>query len=155
VSPEIQRLLESSGAPFTVHHHAPVVSYEAAKTSLPFDPTAMVKGLAFRLPDGRYAIVAMQAESRADYKKVADALGVRRADLRMATAEEIATDLDMHAGGVVPLPVRDAAVLIDRGVLNLDVVICGSGRNDATLEIARQDLLRIAAAQVEDITRSA
>jgi Cys-tRNA(Pro)/Cys-tRNA(Cys) deacylase len=154
VSPEIERLLAGSGAKYTVHRHAPVVSYEDAKAALPFDPAAMVKGLAFRTPDGRYAIVAMRAEDRADYKKIADALGVRRADLRMATAEEIDADLDMQAGGVVPLPVRNAAVLIDRGVLELDVIVCGSGRSDATLEIAGQELLRIAAAQVTDLTKS-
>src|SRR5689334_20250394 len=98
MSSEVHRLLAASGVDFTVHWHEPVVSYEEAKGALPFDPAAMVKGLAFRAADGRYAIVAMRAAHRADYKRIADALGIRRADLRMATAEEISADLDMQAG---------------------------------------------------------
>jgi Cys-tRNA(Pro)/Cys-tRNA(Cys) deacylase len=154
MSPEVHRLLVAAGVDFTVHRHAPVVSYEEAKAALPFDPATMVKGLAFRAADGRYAIVAMQAAHRADYKRIADALGIRRADLRMATAEEISADLDMQAGGVVPVPVNDAIVLLDRAVLDLDVIICGTGRDDATLEIAGPDLVRVAAGTIGDFARA-
>jgi len=51
---------------------------------LPFDPGCMVKGLAFKLPNQAYAIVGTRATDRADYKKIADALGIRRTDLRAA-----------------------------------------------------------------------
>jgi Cys-tRNA(Pro)/Cys-tRNA(Cys) deacylase len=154
MSPEVRRLLVSAGVDFTVHEHEPLVSYEEAKGALPFDPAAMVKGLVFRAPDGRYAIVALRAAHRADYKRIAGALGIRRAELRMATADEIGADLDMQAGGVVPVPVNGALVLLDRAVLDLDVIICGSGRNDATLEIAGPDLVRVAAGTVGEFARA-
>lgn len=154
MSPEVERVLSQHGASFTVHYHAASVSFEDAKTLLPFDPALMVKGLAFRLPDGRYAIVAMRAADRADYKKIADALGIRRADLRMAAADELSAGLGMQMGGVAPLPVNGAIVLLDRGVLNLDVIICGTGRGDSSLEIARSGLERAASATVGDFSKA-
>ena len=155
MSPEVERILTEHGAAFKVHHHAPSISFEDAKALLPFDPELMVKGLAFRLPDGRCAIVAMRAADRADYKKIADALGIRRADLRMATANELSADLGMQVGGVAPVPVNGATVLIDRGVLDLDVIICGTGRNDSSLEIARSELERVAAGIAGDFSKPA
>jgi Cys-tRNA(Pro)/Cys-tRNA(Cys) deacylase len=155
MSPEVERVLTEQGVTFKVHHHAPSVSFEDAKALLPFDPALMVKGLAFRLPDGRSAIVAMRAADRADYKKIADALGIRRADLRMATADELSTDLGMQVGGVAPLPVNGAIVLLDRGVLDLNEIICGTGRSDSSLEISRTELERVAAGTVGDFSKPA
>ena len=135
---------------FKVHRHTPIISYADAKAVLPFDPGAMVKALAFRLPNGAYAIVGM----RADYKKIADALGIRRADLRAAEADDLSRDLDMAPGGVVPLPIYGAAVLFDRMVLDLEIIYCGTGRTDATLEIASRDLVRVAGGKAADLRKA-
>jgi Cys-tRNA(Pro)/Cys-tRNA(Cys) deacylase len=151
---EIEAFLAAAGVDYTLHRHAPVVSYAEAKAALPFDPAASVKGLVFRLPDERYAIVAMRGDGRADYKKIADALGVRRSDLKPATEAELARDLAMAPGGVAPLPLRGATVLFDRQTLDLDVVYCGAGRPDLTLEIKRADLVRVADGAVADLTKA-
>ena len=155
MSPAIQRFLDEHGVAFQLHSHAPTTSFDAAKSSLPFDPHAMVKGLAFRLPDGRYAIAAMRGEDRADYKKIADAFGIRRADLRAAAADDLTRDLDMMPGGVTPLPIGGAVVLFDRGVVGLDMIYCGTGRTDTTMQIAGGILVRIAGGRVEDLTKAA
>jgi Cys-tRNA(Pro)/Cys-tRNA(Cys) deacylase len=154
MSPEIEKCLAAAAIGYKLHRHAPVVSFAESKAALPFDPTASLKGLAFRLPNGGYAIAAMRGDARADYKKIADALGVRRSDLRTATAEELARDLDMAPGGVAPLPVRGATVLFDRQTLDLDVIYCGAGRPGATLEIRRAELVRLAGGAVADLTKS-
>jgi Cys-tRNA(Pro)/Cys-tRNA(Cys) deacylase len=155
MSPAIQQFLADHDVAFQLHTHAPTTSFEAAKSNLPFDPNAMVKGLAFRLPDGNYAIVAMRGGDRADYKKIADALGIRRADLRAAAADDLAQDLDMMPGGVVPLPINGAVVLFDHAVLGLDTIYCGTGRTDTTLQIAGATLIRIARGRVEALTKIA
>jgi Cys-tRNA(Pro)/Cys-tRNA(Cys) deacylase len=155
MSPRIQQFLADHGVTFQLHAHAPIASFEQARAALPFDPNAMVKGLAFRLPDGGYVIAAMQGAARADYKKIADALGIRRADLRAAAADDLAHDLDMMAGGVAPLPIGGALVLFDHAVLGLDTIYCGTGRTDTTLQIARATLIRIAGGRVEELTKIA
>jgi Cys-tRNA(Pro)/Cys-tRNA(Cys) deacylase len=103
-----------------------------------------VKGLVFRTPGEAFAIVALRGFDRADYKKIADALGVRRADLRAADPADVEAELGMQLGGIVPLPIKGAVVLIDQGVAALGTIFCGSGRNDVTLELNAKDLVRIA-----------
>ena len=153
MSPEIEARLTAAGVAYRVHRHAPIISFAEGKAALPFDPAAMVKGLAFRLPGGSYAIVALRGDARADYRKIADALGVRRADLKAAAAEDLARDLDMEPGGVAPLPVNGAVVLFDLQVIELDVIYCGAGRSGVTLEIKAGDLVRIAGAKATDLTK--
>lgn len=148
MSPEVRGFLDAAGMPYRMHSHAPLVSFEEAKAVLPFDPSAMVKGLVFRTPDGPFAIVALRGADRADYKKIADALGVRRADLRAADPADVEADLGMQLGGIVPLPIKGALVLIDQAVAELGAIFCGSGRNDVTLEISAPNLLRVSAGRV-------
>jgi Cys-tRNA(Pro)/Cys-tRNA(Cys) deacylase len=153
MSPEIERFLVEAGVIFKVHSHPPIMSFADAKANLPFDPVAMVKGLAFRLANGTYAIIGLRADTRADYKKIADALGVRRADLKAADAEALVRDLHMEPGGVAPLPINGARVVFDRQVLDINTVFCGTGRTDATLEIAGNDLFRIAGGEAAEIAK--
>jgi hypothetical protein len=56
--------------------------------------------------------------------KIADAIGLRRADLRMATATELETTLDTHIGGVAPIPIPGATLdppTIIRGTASLEL----------------------------------
>jgi Cys-tRNA(Pro)/Cys-tRNA(Cys) deacylase len=154
LSPEIHSFLEAAEVTFEIHHHSPIISFSDAKSVLPFDPSSMVKGLAFKLPNQAYAIVGMRAADRADYKKIADALGIRRADLKAAEPEELLQTLHMMPGGVVPLPINGASVVFDRRVLNLGTIYCGSGRTHATLEMSAADLVRIAGGRSADLTKS-
>jgi Cys-tRNA(Pro)/Cys-tRNA(Cys) deacylase len=144
MSPEVRDFLDAAGIQYRTHAHAPLVSFDDARTVLPFDPGSMVKGLVFRTPSGAFAIVALRGADRADYKKIADALGIRRADLRAADPADVEAELGMQLGGIVPLPINGAAVLIDQAVAALDRIFCGSGRNDVTLELEAQDLVGIA-----------
>jgi Cys-tRNA(Pro)/Cys-tRNA(Cys) deacylase len=148
MSPEVRAFLDAAGVRYAAHRHAPLVSFEEAKTTLSFDPGAMVKGLVFRTPDGGLAIVALRGAHRADYKKIADALSIRRADLRAADPADVGAELGMQLGGIVPLPIGSATILIDAAILDLETIYCGSGRNDLTLELATRDLLRISAGRV-------
>jgi len=154
MSPEVKDFLDRAGVLYRVHAHPPRIAFEEHVADPSFDPTEAVKSLAFRLPDARYAIVGLRARSRADYKRIADALGVRRGDLRAATAEELAADLDMQPGGVSPLPLKEAIVLLDIEIVSPGKVYCGSGRNDATIEISGHDLSRVANAIVCQVSRS-
>ncbi|TSE13898.1 hypothetical protein C1D09_001620 [Mesorhizobium intechi] len=155
MSPLVKRYLEERGAVFSVVAHRPLISFEDAKEILPHDPRNMVKSLVFRCADDSLAIVALRAAERADYKKIAGAIGERRADLRMAEEGYVLGQLDMEIGGVVPLPINGARVFIDRNVLELAEVVCGTGRNTATLVIALSELMRIAQALVADLSKPA
>ena len=155
MSPEVRALLAAVGVQYRTHDHPPLVSFEEAKSVLPFDANAMVKGLVFRTPGGGFAIVALRGADRADYKRIADALGIRRADLRAADPADVATELGMQLGGIVPLPIKGALVLIDQAVAGLGTIFCGSGRNDVTLELEASDLLRLSAGRIGGYAKAA
>lgn len=142
MGPRIECYLVDHGIPFRVHRHAPIATFEDAKATLSFDPGLLVKALAFGLPSGEVAIVALRAVDRAHYKKIADALEVRRDDLELATGAQLA-DLDMEVGGIAPIPLANTVVLVDREVLALDTVFCGTGRRDCSLEVAGRDFARL------------
>jgi Cys-tRNA(Pro)/Cys-tRNA(Cys) deacylase len=155
LSPEVHRILVAEDATFELHEHAPLVSFEELKSTLPFDPAQMVKALAFCLPSGSYALVAMRAAERADYKRIADALGIRRADLKPAAPQDLAADLDMQVGGVAPFPVAGAHVLLDENAAALPLVFCGTGRNNSTLELSGRELVRISQGKIGRYTKPA
>ena len=56
---------------------------------------------------------------------------------------EILADLGYPVGGVGPVPPNDATRVIfdSRAVAELDVVYCGAGREDRTLEVRLGDLI--------------
>jgi Cys-tRNA(Pro)/Cys-tRNA(Cys) deacylase len=153
MSPLVKRFLEERSVAFATIEHRPLISFEDAKEILPERTANMVKGLTFRGPDDSLVIVALKAADRADYKRIADALGMRRADLRLAEADLVKQKLDMEAGGIVPLPINGARVLVDRPATLLDEIICGTGRNTTTLVIAREAWLAVADAEVGDYSK--
>jgi Cys-tRNA(Pro)/Cys-tRNA(Cys) deacylase len=153
MSPLVKRFLDDRGVAFTTLDHRPLISFEDAKQILPDRTADMVKGLTFRGPDGSLAIVALCAADRADYKKIADALGIRRADLKLAESETVTQELDMEPGGVVPLPINGARVLVDQSATQLTEIVCGTGRNTMTLVIARDAWLAIANAEIGDYAK--
>ncbi|WP_137930678.1 aminoacyl-tRNA deacylase [Mesorhizobium comanense] len=155
MSPLVKRYLEERGAAFSVVTHRPLISFEDAKEILSLDPRNMVKTLVFRCADDSLALVALRAADRADYKKIASAIGERRAEMRMADADLVRDRLDMEVGGIVPLPINGARVFMDSNVLELEEVVCGTGRNTATLVIARSELVRIAGAISGDLSKPA
>lgn len=134
--PEIHDYLARRGIPFEVHHHQPVSTFEEAKRLLPFPPESLVKSLAFRLSSNAVGIAALRAVDRADYRRISDAFGIRRSDLHAADAEDLREIVGMEAGGVAPIPLPGAVVVIDRKVESLPIVICGTGIRTSSLEIA-------------------
>lgn len=59
----------------------------------------------------------------------------------------------MAPGGVAPLPINGATVVIDRRAAALTTILCGTGRNDAILEITAAELIRIAGAAISDVAK--
>ena len=65
--------------------------------------------------------------------------------------EQVEAELGLQPGGVCPLVDGGVAVLVDRRVLDLPRAFCGSGRNDATLELAPAALVAASGATVADL----
>ena len=135
--------LRARGVPFTIHEHVVSRTVADAMALLDFSPDAFLKTIAFRLKRGGWVLAALRGRDRVDYRALAASLGVSRRDLHPMEPAEILADLGYPVGGVGPVPPNDATRVIfdSRAVAELDVVYCGAGREDRTLEARLSDLI--------------
>ncbi len=146
-----EEILRNAGTAFRVHEHVPVATVAEILEALPFPAEEHVKALAFDTGDG-IALAALRAGDRLQFGKLARALGVGRDRLKPLPPERVRDELGLEPGGVCPLVDHDGvAVVVDRRVLDLPRAFCGSGRNDATLELTPVDLVTASRAKVADI----
>lgn len=150
----IVRLLHARGVPFTIHTHEVARTVADAEARLPFPKEQFLKTVVFRLKTGGWILVALQGQDQVDYRRLADALGVKRGDLIRPSPEEVEAALGYQIGGVGPIPLApDTRVLFDEAALQMATVYCGAGRNDRTLEIGLPDLIGAVAGQVAPLAR--
>jgi len=144
-------ILRDAHVAYALHEHEPVATVAEIVAALPFPAAAHVKTLAVEA-NGQVALAALRGDDRMQFGKLARALGVGRDRIAPLAAGRVRAELDLEPGGVCPLVDRDdVRVLVDRGVLALERCFCGSGRNDATLELRPADLVAAAAAEVVDL----
>jgi prolyl-tRNA editing enzyme YbaK/EbsC (Cys-tRNA(Pro) deacylase) len=108
----------------------------------------IVKSLVFSC-DGRWVVVMVPGDARADPGKIAAAAGCARAKVAGAADVRIATGF--QAGGVAPFPLpRVESVLIERRLLTEDVVWFGAGTARHMAALAPADLVRLSRARPID-----
>jgi Cys-tRNA(Pro)/Cys-tRNA(Cys) deacylase len=147
-------LLTAHGVRFRVHAHTVAVTVADAAARLPFPQDQFLKTVAFTAGGTGWILAALRAHDRVDYRKLAAAAGVRRADLRQPDPAEVAVALGMAAGGIGPFPLATATlVIVDNAATGMDTVYCGMGRSDRTLEIGLRDLIRVVHAHVHPIAQ--
>jgi prolyl-tRNA editing enzyme YbaK/EbsC (Cys-tRNA(Pro) deacylase) len=119
---------------------------EAAGCALP----QIVKSLVFALDGGgRYALVMVPGDRRADRAKVADELRTARA--KPASPQEVLDATGFEVGGVAPFPLRGVeASLMERSLVTHDVVWVGAGTPRHMAVLAPADLARVTRARVVD-----
>jgi Cys-tRNA(Pro)/Cys-tRNA(Cys) deacylase len=150
----VLHLLEASGVAYSLHTHPPIRTVDDAEERFQLPTTNLVKTVVFRIKEGDWVLAAVRGRDRIHYKALADALGVRRTDLRAKGPQEVETELGFKVGGVGPFPVReDLRVLFDQGVLTLERVVCGSGKNTVSVEIATQELIALAGGAIVSLVR--
>src|SRR5579859_1894850 len=74
-------LLNERGVHFRVYAHPVAATVAAAAAHLPFPPEQFLKTVAFLAGDTDWILAALRGGDRIDYRKLAAAVGVRRADL--------------------------------------------------------------------------
>ncbi len=146
-----EEILRNAGVKFRIHDHRPVATVAEILDALPFPADEHVKTLAFDTGGG-IALAALRGGDRLQFGKLARALGVARDRLRPLSPDRVRDELGLEPGGVCPLVDRsDVTVVLDARVRELQRAYCGSGRNDATFELAPADLVAASRATVADL----
>ena len=114
----------------------------------------MLKTIAFRVKNRGWVLAALCGYAQVDYKRLAAAVGVGRDKLMRLEPEAVESELGYTLGGVAPFaPNAQTEVLIDSGALGWQVIYCGTGRTDRTLEIDPHLLVGVAGARVAGLAK--
>jgi Cys-tRNA(Pro) deacylase len=109
----------------------------------------IVKSLVF-VCDGAYVLALVPGDRRADAEKVAAAVGAAKA--RVARADEVESATGFAPGAVAPFPVPAVArSLLERTLLQHDVVWVGAGSPAHMAAVKPSDLQRLARAAAVDL----
>lgn len=121
---------------------------EQAAAAVGCDLSQIVKSLVF-VCDGRFVLVMVPGDRRADRAKVASAARCER--LKTAGPEDVARVTGFEAGGVAPFPLPGIeTVLVERALLTQDVIWIGAGSSRHMAALAPADLVRLTRARAID-----
>ena len=159
-------LLRRSGVPHVLHAYEtepdrggrrgrredprPAYGRDAA-AALGVDTAQIFKTLVAEL-DGRLVAAVVPVAGELDLKRLAEALGGRRAAMADPVAAERATGYVV--GGISPLAGRRAlSTVIDESALARPTIYVSAGRRGLQVELAGSDLVRLTGARVAAIAR--
>jgi Ala-tRNA(Pro) deacylase len=100
-----------------------------------------------------YRLVVTQASDRLDLGKVRDLLDASRAELRLATEQEMGSDFPQFELGAIP-PLGEmlpAPEIVDRRLLEHDRVLCNGGDHTHSVLLDPNDIVRVSSAQLADV----
>lgn len=124
---------------------------EEAAAALGVEPGRVFKTLVVAV-DGRLVLAIVAVAAELDLKRLADALGGRRAALADPAEAERATGYVV--GGISPLGGRRALpVVLDVAAMGQATVFVSAGRRGLQVEIAPGDLARLSTATLAPIAR--
>jgi Cys-tRNA(Pro) deacylase len=113
----------------------------------------IVKSLLFEC-DGRWVLVMVPGDRRADRKKVAAVAGARRA--QVAAAQQVKDVTGFQPGAVAPFPLpRVERVFIDSSLLTHDRVWVGAGSPTHLAGLPPAELVRLSRAETADVSSGA
>ena len=113
----------------------------------------IVKSLVFDC-DGRWVVVLVPGDRRADRRKIAAAAGAAKA--KIASPEQVERSTGFVAGAVAPFPLpRIDQVFIDHGLLAHKRVWVGAGSPSHMAVLSPADLVRFARARPMDAVEAA
>lgn len=151
---KVMGLLAASGASYRIHEHPPVCTVAEAHARVPHLTHHLIKTIVFKIKQGKWILAAVDKDDRVDYKRLADALGVKRTALRSIPPERVPRELGFQVGGIGPFPIsEEIQVIADQGLVAMGTILCGGGLNTRTVEIDIQALITLAGAVTAPIVK--
>jgi len=145
------RLLDQAGIAYQLHtyqHDAACTDFGLeASQKLGVEPARMFKTLVVRGDTGTLAMVLVSVQDRVDLKKLAQALGTRKADLADPTLAEKTTGYVV--GGISVLGGRKTLpTFVDLSIEQFPTIYISAGKRGLQLELAPKDLIQLTKATV-------
>jgi Ala-tRNA(Pro) deacylase len=150
---DLTRVLDEADVRYELLPHAHTESAAAEAQALGLAPDDVAKTLVVTTPEG-YLRAVIPASERIDLSKLRAERGGARKKVHLASEQDIARDYPEFALGAVP-PVggsRRDPVVIDSRVAEREAVVVEAGSHEESIRIATADLVRVAEAEIADIS---
>jgi len=152
-STNLQRYIDLNNIQATIlrlDEHTATVSDAARALRVATDQ--IIKSLVF-VTDGQPLLVINNGLARVDRRRLAVVLGVGRRRVKFATAEQALAVTGFVVGSMPPFGHRQKLrTLVDPAVTQQKTVFGGGGDLDAMMKLVSAELLRVAAAEVVEIS---
>jgi Cys-tRNA(Pro)/Cys-tRNA(Cys) deacylase len=140
----------AGGLTFTVTEHGPVNSLEEAAAARGVRPEDIVKTLVVRRGEGDFLFVLVPGDRRFSWKKLRALLGSNRVSMPDA---EVARDVTGYERGTItPFGASRAWPVVADASITGRVVSLGAGRPGVALTADADDIVRVLAAELADIS---
>lgn len=145
------RLLDQAGVAYQLHtyqHDATCTDFGLeASQKLGVEPQRMFKTLVVRSDTGTLAMVLVSVQDRVDLKKLAHALGSKKADLADPTLAEKTTGYVV--GGISVLGGRKTLpTFVDQSMEPFPTIYISAGKRGLQLELPPSELIKLTKATV-------
>lgn len=152
---DLQQFIRAQGieaAILPMSAHTSTVSDAAEQLGVGTDQ--VIKSLVFRV-EGQALLVINNGTARVDRRKLAGVLGVGRKRVKFADAQQALEITGYVVGSMPPFGHRSQLrTLVDRAVLNQELIYGGGGEIDAMMRLTPEELLRVTAAELVDVSES-
>ena len=148
------RLLEARGIPYTTHYYsAEIHSAEEVANAVGLPAGQVFKTLVVMPEKGRPLLAIVPGNRELDLKKLAQAANEKK--LRMATQREAESLTGLLVGGISALALLNKGfpVYLDAQANDYEQVLVSAGQRGINLQLAVEDLVKVAWARVADISR--
>jgi len=139
------RLLDANQARFRIIEHPPEGKSDLVAKIRGTEPGQGAKAMLCKSKDatGSLALVVLPGDRKLDFRKVAEALGIRKATL--ASADEAMTATGNVIGAIPPFAEAGMALLVDPELVTTYAEVAfNAGRLDRSIVLDTEDYLRIA-----------
>jgi Ala-tRNA(Pro) deacylase len=150
---DLTRVLDEAGVRYEFLAHSRTESAVAEAEALGVAPADVAKTLVVTTPEG-YVRAVLPASERIDVHKLREITGGGKKDVHLASEEDLARDYPEFDLGAVP-PFggsRRDPVVVDRRLAGRDSIVLEAGSHEHSLRLPAADLLRIAHAEIADIS---
>ena len=122
-------------------HPGQVRSLEQAALERGQRPEQIVRSIVFRLSEDEFIMVLVAGPEQISWHALRDYLGLSR--MSMASKEQVLATTGYPTGAVSPFGLPEPMrILVDRSVLQEEIVSIGSGVRNTTVILRRDDLMQ-------------
>lgn len=154
VHPRVREVIAAHGLAVAIHRHRhlrqPTSGPHEVAAALGYPVERITKSLFVRAQGtDRYLVLVCPVNRRIDLRRVAMDLGLPR--LELASERELSV-LGFSPGGVSPIAVGDAQVVIDEEVMRQPTILTGAGEVKVEIELDPRRLREVTGARVMALT---